>query len=116
MGKERELKRTYDLNVEKANDTQERRDLNILAPIIYLKCEQSMTEEEKQQRIKESKPQVNGGCFRIRSSGTRVPLHNHGDKHNFLRVTEGSIQQTTFTTVTKRSEKNAFKLQQKKIK
>ena len=91
------VRRKEEAQIEADQEQKDKKELNLLAPVVYLKCEESSTEAERNLQKGELTPQINGGCFRIRSSGIRIPLHNHGENHNFLQVTEGAMQQTTET-------------------
>ena len=51
---------------------------------------------------------VSGGLFRLKSSGLRLPLHNHDSMHTFFKILDGRAVLTTFSLLECYHQKKLF--------
>ena len=83
-------------------------DLDILAPVLYLKCDLTSNDAKTYNQDNEEKVQINGGLFRLRSKGIRIPLHNHSNAHTFTKIVDGLVNISSFSHIKAPHKQNIY--------
>ena len=90
------------------NKTTDEDDLDILAPVLYLKCDLTSNDAKTYNQDNEEKVQINGGLFRLRSKGIRIPLHNHSNAHTFTKIVDGLVNISSFSHIKAPHKQNIY--------
>ena len=111
--KERELKARQDeaktaIGFKSASRDQDEDHFDILAPVLYLKCDLTAADARVYNASNTEKVQINGGLFRLRNKGIRIPLHNHSNSHTFTKIVNGLVNISSFSHIKPPHKQNIY--------
>jgi len=111
--KERELKARQDeaktaIGFKSESKGQDEDHFDILAPVLYLKCDLTAADAKVYNASNTEKVQINGGLFRLRNKGIRIPLHNHSNSHTFTKIVDGLVNISSFSHIKPPHKQNIY--------